>query len=175
MCKKIVDKIVYFIFIFLFAALFGGVIEILYQIILRGSFTVGGFLYGPIRPIYGWASLLLYSIGKKFNKNLFVLFLSSFVICSLFEYTSSYILELLFNHKWWDYSNFLFNINGRVCLLISCCWGLISTLFNTVIEPLLSKIYKNSNKRVLFSIIAFIFIIYVIDSVISISNNISRW
>lgn len=171
MNKKVVNKVVYLVFIFLIAAILGGLIEILYQIILRGDYKIGGFLYGPIRPIYGWGALLLHSIGKKFNKNFIILFIASFIICSLFEYISSFILELLFNHKWWDYSDFFLNINGRICLIISICWGFLSTIFNLAIEPLLLKIYNKSNKQILYTIMIVIFVIYFIDSVVSISNN----
>ena len=173
--NKKIEKILYMVFIFLIAAIFGAIVEILYQIILRGDFIISGFLYGPIRPIYGWGALLLYFIGKKFNKNLFVIFISSFIICSIFEYLSSYILEILFNRTWWDYSNFYLNINGRICLLISICWGILSTLFNFVVEPRLNKLYQKSNKKILYTIMCIVFTIYFIDSVASISNNIGRW
>ena len=51
--KKIYLKILYLVFIFFVGALAGGIIEILYQIITSGGFKLGGFMYGPFRPIYG--------------------------------------------------------------------------------------------------------------------------
>ena len=32
------------------------------------------------------------------------------------EYLTSYLMENIFNARWWDYSNKPFNINGRICL-----------------------------------------------------------
>ena len=61
--------------------------------------------------------------------------MSSFVICSIFEYLTSYLLEIVFNKIIWNYSNFFFNINGRICLLHSIIWGVLGVIFIKVIEP----------------------------------------
>lgn len=171
--KKLYLKILYLVFIFFVGALAGGLIEILYQIITVGSFRVGGFMYGPFRPIYGWGCILLHLIGKRVNKNIFITFISSFIICSVFEYLSSYALEMLFGHLWWDYSDFLININGRVCLSISLCWGLLGVAFTSVIEPFLSRVYNKVNKENLLIILIIVFIIYAIDSTLSIINHLN--
>ena len=173
--KKIYLKILYLVFIFFVGALAGGIIEILYQIITSGGFKLGGFMYGPFRPIYGWGCILLHLIGKNFNKNIFTTFISSFIICSVFEYLSSYLLEILFGHIWWDYSDFLININGRVCLSVSLCWGILGVLFIQVIEPFLSKIYNKVNKENLLIVLIMIFIIYAIDSALSIINHLNNY
>ena len=173
--KTAAKKVLYLVFIFFTSALLGGLIEILYQIILRGSFKLGGFLYGPIRPIYGWGALLLHIIGRKFNKNIFNIFISSLIICTLFEYVSSIILEMLFHHMWWDYSSFMFNINGRVCLIISLGWGMLAVIFNKLIEPLILKVYNKFDKNILSLILLFVFFVYKIDGTLSIINNFDKW
>lgn len=173
--KKLYSKILYLVFIFFVSALMGGVLEILYQIINNGSFKIGGFMYGPFRPIYGWGCILLHLIGKNFNKNIFITFISSFIICSVFEYLSSYVLELIFGHVWWNYSDFLININGRVCLFTSICWGLLGIIFMSFLEPLLLKIYNKVNKENLLIILITIFIVYMIDSTLSIINHLNNY
>ncbi len=172
MNKKLYYYILYLVFIFLIGALFGGVIEIFFQSLVCNSVKINGFLNGPFRPIYGWGSLLLHFIGKKVNKNVFLIFISSLIVCSLFEYISSFILELLFNKVWWDYGNYMFNINGRICLCISLCWGVLGTLYIIIIEPLLKNLYNKLNKKTLLLIMIPVFLIYVIDSVISIVSKI---
>ncbi len=51
-----------------------------------------------------------------FGDNLIVLFLLGGLIACILEYATSYVMELLFHARWWDYSKKPFNINGRVCL-----------------------------------------------------------
>ncbi len=113
------------VLLFFLGGLFGGLIEIGYQIVTRGDFVLGGFLYGPFRPMYGFGFLIMYLIGKKVNKNPLVVFLVSFITCSIFEYATSYILEVIFNIKWWNYKDFYLNIDGRICIAVSLFWGLL--------------------------------------------------
>ena len=134
-------------------------------------YFMGGKEPVDIVPIYGFGALILYFIGKKFNKNIFETFISSLIICTIFEYISSFILEVLFHHLWWDYSNFFFNINGRVCLSISLCWGLLGVVFIEIIEPLLYKIYSKVNKNILSYILILGMGIYLMDTFMSIINN----
>ena len=132
----------YIIFLFVLLSIIGGILEISYMFIVEQRFVVGGFFHAPIRPIYGFGGLLLYLLPKSLKKNDFILFMSSFVVCSFFEYISSYLIEILFNMKIWDYSNFLFNINGRICLLHSCIWGILGVIFNRRVELVINKMYN---------------------------------
>ena len=67
--KKICLELLYLLFIFFACALIGGSLEILYGLIVRGNFNLGGFMYGPFRPIYGWGGLILYFTSLIFSKN----------------------------------------------------------------------------------------------------------
>lgn len=41
--------------------------------------------------------------------------------------------------RWWDYSNELFNINGRICLVFSIVWGIIGLIFVDKIHPFIKE------------------------------------
>ena len=56
-----------------------------------------------------------FEIDTNYSKDLFVVFGLSIILCGALEYFTSYILEKLFNARWWDYSNERFNIKGRIC------------------------------------------------------------
>ena len=118
--------------------------------------------------------MILYFITKKFNKNILTSFCAAVIICSLFEYLSSYVLEKIFNYIWWDYSNFMFNINGRICLIISLCWGVLALIFNKIIQPTLNKTYNKLNKKFLYITLIITYIIYKTDGTISIINYLNR-
>ena len=83
-----------------------------------------GFLNGFLCPIYGHGALLvLYALRGGF-RNPFLTFLFGALLTSALEYFTSWVMEKLFHMRWWDYSHYKFQINGRVCLLNSTCFGL---------------------------------------------------
>ena len=57
--------------------------------------------------------------------------------CTL-EYITSWAMEKLFHARWWDYSNMRFHINGRVCLLGFCAFGVLSVVLLWWIHPALA-------------------------------------
>ena len=89
----------YIIFLFIILSIIGGILEILYMLVVRNKFVIGGFFHVPLRPIYGFGGLLLYILPINLKKNDFILFMSSFVVCSIFEYISSKISK----DKKWNY------------------------------------------------------------------------
>lgn len=133
----------YIIFMFCFMSIIGGILEIGYMLIVEQRFVIGGFFNAPIRPIYGFGGLIIHLLPMKLKRNKIYIFLSSLIACSAFEYLSSFIIETFFNKPMWDYSNFLFNINGRVCLLHSVIWGILGIIFVIKIEPFIEKCYNN--------------------------------
>ena len=87
-----------------------------------------GFLNGFLCPIYGHGALLvLYALHGGF-RNPFLTFLFGALLTSALEYFTSWVMEKLFHMRWWDYSHYKFQINGRVCLLNSTCFGLACVL-----------------------------------------------
>ena len=165
--KRSTQKILYYLLMFYIFSFIGGIIEISYSIIIRKKLVIGGFMYGILRPIYGFGALILNSIPKKYKKNIVLVFFVSILIGSIYEYISSYILEILFNKNWWDYKDFFLNINGRICLFTSICWGILGIIFYYILEPLTKKIYQKINKTKLKKIVKLITIYYIIDTILS--------
>lgn len=48
-------------------------------------------------------------------------------------------MEKLFDAKWWDYSGWKFNLNGRICLAGLVVFGAMSVLMIEVIIPSLFR------------------------------------
>lgn len=141
--KRNCYDIKYMVFMFCFLSIIGGILEISYMLIVEQRFVIGGFFNAPIRPIYGFGGVIIYLLPKRLKKNKICIFFSSLITCSIFEYLSSFFIEMIFNKQMWNYSNFLFNINGRVCLLHSMIWGILGIVFITKIEPFIEKSYNN--------------------------------
>ncbi len=151
----------------------GFIIETLYAILLYNVLeSRKSFLYGPFCAIYGiGATLMILFIKKYFNKNNYTLFLGGFVIGSIVEYTINYLGELTTSVKWWDYSNQFLNINGRICLLYSFLWGILSIFiikfFNPKIDKFLNWLKQKFNPKLSKLIIIFSIIFLLIDYIIT--------
>lgn len=97
------------------------------------------FLYGPFCGIYGIGAVVLILSLRYFNKNNYTLFFGGVLVGSIVEYVISVLGEVLFDARWWDYSNRFLNINGRICLLYGLFWGILSLLLMKVINPQVDK------------------------------------
>lgn len=113
----------------------GWVCETIYCSVPAGRFINRGFLSGPVCPVYGFGALLVVSFLTPFQKNAVLLFLSGAVVTSVLEYITSFVMEKLFHTKWWDYSKRFLNVNGRVCLLNSVLFGLLSVAVMYFVHP----------------------------------------
>lgn len=166
-------NIAYLLFLFFFSSLIGGLLETFYVYILYNKFYIGGFLFGPMRPIYGLGCLLLYFLTRKNKENYILIFIKCFLILSIFEYFSSLLLEIVFDKTWWNYSNYLFNLDGRICLFISIVWGLLGIVYLNCLEPLLRKLFNKIKKETMVILLHGISFYFLIDLVLSLIININ--
>ncbi len=97
-----------------------------------------GFLNGLLCPIYGHGALVVLLVLDGGCANPLLTFLLGAILTSLVEYITSYAMEKLFHMRWWDYSQYRFHINGRVCLLNSTLFGLASVFLCHAASPLVS-------------------------------------
>ena len=120
----------YYFLIFIVYSFFGWIIESALRTVLeKGRLINSGSLFGPFIPIYGFgatAILLLESVIGSLPFPFKLLIFSS--AATILEYSTSYIIEKIFSVRFWDYSKDPWNINGRVCLLASIFWALLSAI-----------------------------------------------
>ena len=128
--------------IFMIGSILGYVVEMIVALVQNGHFVSRqGLLYGPFTPVYGIGILVYYIFFKIVkNRNKKIVFVSSMILGGITEYLCSYIQEKAFGTVSWDYSNWLFNINGRTTLIHCTYWGFAGLLYVSYIEPLIPKI-----------------------------------
>ena len=160
------DLFMYFM-MFMFYSIVGWIIEVIYTFITDKKIVNRGFLIGPYCPIYGVGCLLIIILLKKYTDDFILLFIMSMLICSLLEYLTSYVMEKLFNARWWNYSNRKFNINGRVCLETLIPFGIFGSLILLVVNPFVVSIFNKIPDNIFKVITILFFIIFVIDEVVS--------
>lgn len=128
--------------IFMIGSMIGYVVEMIVALVQNGHFVSRqGLLYGPFTPVYGIGILVYYvffTFVKTRDKKW--VFLFSMVIGGITEYLCSYVQEKVFGTVSWDYSQWLFNINGRTTLVHCTYWGFAGLLYVSFIEPLIPKI-----------------------------------
>ena len=177
--KFIEVYLMFWIFSFL-----GWVMEVVVCSIEEKKIINRGFLLGPYCPIYGVGGLVMLFL-LPYNNQPLICFVLAFVLCSVIEYLTSYVMEKIFHVRFWDYSNDSFNINGRVCLRNALAFGFLGMLCTKYLYPFLFNIFdKLSNNALIFATVI-VGIITLIDIIISlnvmssikktITNNINEW
>ena len=149
-------------------AVLGWVMETALVSIQSKRFVNRGFLMGPYCPIYGTGGVLLLSLAPYKNSP-FLVFILAIIICSIVEYLTSYILEIIYKVRWWDYSDRFFNINGRICLFNSICFGLLGMLMVSFLNPIFMDLINKIPRNILIVISLVILIITLIDMTVTIS------
>ena len=153
---------------FIVYSILGYVIETLYGLLTKGVIeSRQSMLYGPFCCIYGLGAICLLCIPKSAKKNNWTLFIAGFIIGSVVEYIVSWVGEVIFNIKWWDYSNFPLNINGRVCVYFSIFWGILTICLNKVINPTVDKVLGKVPIKILHVLTVIIMVFMAFDFIIS--------
>lgn len=156
----------YFV-LFIIYSFIGWIGEIIFSIIQSKKAVNRGFLMGPWCPIYGCGCLLLVTLLSKYSTMPFALFALSILICSLLEYFTSWIMEVIFKMRWWDYSDLKYNINGRICLESIIPFGLIGVLVVMFVNPFLLKLLNLIPKIILNITAVILLAIFILDVIIS--------
>lgn len=166
-----------YIFYFFFYSFIGWFFESCYCSIRPKKWVNRGFLRGPICPIYGTGGLVmmicllpLRHITENLYINELLIFIAGAILCDIVEFMTSYIMEKLFNARWWDYSNKKFNIQGRICLTHTFYWGTCSCLFVFILEPIMNLYLvgqvSESSRNILTYIFLTVFAFDLLDTVI---------
>lgn len=159
-------------FYFIIYSFFGYIIETIFGIVTTGRFeSRQSFLYGPFLGIYGMGGVVLIIFIKYFRQNNLTIFIAGFIIGSLIEYIISYVTDIFLHTQWWDYSDKILNINGRICLLYSVFWGILTVFLVKVINPKIDKIYdkiiSRFNKRSIKICLSILIAFLAIDCVLT--------
>ncbi len=156
-----------YFFLFITYSFIGWFVEVVGIIIQERKFVNRGFLIGPYCPIYGYGGLAINIFLSKYLNDPITLFVMAIFICGILEYSTSYVMEKLFKTRWWDYSNYRFNINGRICLETLWAFGALACIVMYFINPPLINFIK-SIPTTLYNILFYVLlIIFLVDNIVS--------
>lgn len=128
----------YLFWLFLYS-FFGWIYESTLCSITEKKFVNRGFLSGPICPIYGCGAVAVIFCLSSLKSTVAIFIVGMVLTCSV-EYITSWLLEKIFNARWWDYTHYKINLNGRVCLLGAIVFGTFATVLLKYIHPKIQEI-----------------------------------
>lgn len=112
----------------------GWAYESIYYSVQQRRLVNSGFLSTCFCPIYGIGAMLDLILLGWIENPLYLFLAGLFVTCTL-EYFVSWFMEKLFHKRWWDYTGWPVNINGRVCLFGGIAFGILTVALVKCIAP----------------------------------------
>lgn len=153
--------------LFISCSFIGWIIEVSCKLVESKKFVNRGFLIGPYLPIYGSAGVIMSLTLSRYYDSPIILFVMSMFICAVLEYVTSYLLEKLFHARWWDYTRYKFNINGRICLETMVPFGILGCVMIYIINPFFQNIFNKMSFNLINGLSLALFIIFLIDFLFS--------
>ena len=150
---------------FLLYAFIGWVYESVLVSVSERRWVNRGFLNGPLCPIYGCGAVLAIVLLHDFTNPIEIFLISSFG-ASILEYITSWGMEKLFHARWWDYSHYRFNIQGRICLLGAIVFGFGGVLIIDVVQPQVERLTAMIPLLAVHVICAVAAIVVIIDTIV---------
>ncbi len=116
-------------------------------------------------PIIGVAMILV--VLAKFRPKPVTEVILIVVLCGIVEYFTSYFIEMSSGVRYWDYTGYFLNLDGRICgegLLVFAIGGSLAVyLLVPIIDTLLQKV----NRKLLISVCIVFVVVFVADIVYS--------
>lgn len=161
------NDVLQWFWVFFIYAFLGWCVEVVFHAVSEGKFTNRGFLNGPICPIYGFGVIIVVLCLEPIKDNLLLLFLGSIVLTTALEFITGFLLEKIFNDKWWDYSREPHNFHGYVCLRFSLTWGLACVLVVDVLYPPIAEFIKFVPETYGVVLLGFFLTLTIFDAAVS--------
>lgn len=156
------------IVIYLGLAIFGWLWEVAMHLITYGTFVNRGALHGPWLPIYGLGSVLILTFLNRLRSHPVIEFCAAIVLCGFLEYMTSVFMEFTTGgKKWWDYSGYFLNLNGRICAEGLLAFGIGGIAVVYILAPLIDNIINRINSKILRPVCIAVAAVFLADFVYS--------
>lgn len=157
-------------------SIIGVLFEMFWCLLVEGHVeSRAGMVYGPFNFLYGVGAVAMTLVLYRFrNRSWVFAFFGGALSGTLVEYSFSWLQELLFRSRSWDYTGMPLNIDGRVCLLYSVMWGLLGIAWIKVIYPVVARLILLL-PNILGRIAAVLMILFLAFNGIMTSAAVDRW
>ena len=153
--------------IFLTLSVLGWLFEVGMHLLTDGNLVNRGVLHGPWLPIYGSGALIFITLLNKARPNPVLFFVLAIICAGVLEFGTSWALEALTGQRWWDYTGYLFNIQGRICAEGLLAFGVGASLVVYIIAPILDDRLSRLPKRLVGTVCIILLCIFAADAAYS--------
>lgn len=94
----------------------------------KKKLTNRGFLKGPMLPLYGSGAVIMLLSTLWAKDNYVLVYVCGMIGATALEYVTGVLMEMMFEMRYWDYSNKRFQIHGYICLTSSLFWGVLTVV-----------------------------------------------
>ncbi len=155
------------IMIFFAFAFVGWAYEVGIHLVKDGIFVNRGVNHGPWLPIYGGGVAMIVVLLARWRRKPYVEAIAIVLLCGFVEYFTSYFLELANGMRWWDYTGYFLNINGRICgegLMVFALGGMAAVY---LLVPILDAMVSRIKPKALHAICIILVVIFIGDCIYS--------
>lgn len=147
----------------------GWVWEVAVAFITEGAFVNRGTLHGPWLPIYGTGGVAILLALRKLRTRPVLEFLATIVLCGTLEYCASVLLETMHDgQRWWDYTGYFLNLDGRICAEGLLTFGVGGLAVVYLLAPALDDLLSRVNTRVLTAAAVTLVLLFCCDQIYSV-------
>lgn len=150
---------------FLIYSCLGWCLEVIYAAATTGKLVNRGFLNGPVCPIYGFGMLIVLFALTPLQHSVLLLYIGGVILPSALELVGGWALYKLYHTRWWDYSDFPFNIGGYICLEFCLLWGVGTLVAMRIVHPVIANLVDLIPPFVGVIVMCFLYAVYAVDLV----------
>ena len=150
---------------FLIYSCLGWCLEVIYAAVTTGQLINRGFLNGPVCPIYGFGMVIVLFALTPLSHSRLLLYLGGVILPSALELVGGWALYKLYHTRWWDYSDYPFNIGGYICLEFSLLWGVGTLIVMKLVHPIIANAVALIPPLVGLILMFLLYAIYAADTI----------
>ena len=150
---------------FLIYSCIGWCLEVIYAAATTGQLVNRGFLNGPVCPIYGFGMIIVLFALTPLQHSILLLYIGGVILPSALELVGGWALYKIYHTRWWDYSDFPFNIGGYICLEFCLLWGVGTLVVMRIVHPVVADLVDLIPPFVGVILMCFLYAVYAVDVV----------
>ena len=158
------------VMVFFAFCMVGWVWEVALNLIRYGQFSNRGMLHGPWLPIYGTGVVMIAVLLNRFRSKPVLEAAAIVVLCGFMEYMTSFVTEQITGLRWWDYTGYFLNLQGRICgegLAVFMLGGMVAVY---LLVPAIDALTMRMKPRLLVCVCLVLILCFTADMVYSFFN-----
>ncbi|MDE6685706.1 MAG: putative ABC transporter permease [Lachnospiraceae bacterium] len=139
----------------------------IFSLVEQGKLMNRGCFIGPYLPIYSVVAVLNLYLLDGVDSPFKIVLISALTCCAV-EYITSWALEKVFHARYWDYSYFPLNINGRISVVSGAFFGIAILFLIKVLHPFTIVLMNKIPERIRVVLGIFFWVLFLVDAILTV-------